>query len=421
MVAEVSRRLHLAKAFRRRLVPVPMELDHPWWVEDAGFDLGHHVHRTTLPAPGGEDELFAVAARLFAAPLDLTRPPWEMHVVEDVAGGRVAVVQKIHHAAVDGLSGMEILTAIHDRSPDAEPPPPEHVWQAEREPWPWELLARANLNAVTRPVHGAQVLRRTLPKLIGTDDRTVRPGQVVPVATSAPLRFGGLLPPDRVVVARSLELAALRRARRSVAGASVNDVVLSIVGGALRHHLGAELDGSPLVAVVPLSVRRKGERGTGGNQVTTLSIPLGTDHADPVDRLAAVANATRRARETATAVGARDLVDYSEAMPGALVALAARAASLLATTPGTSPHACVVTNVPGPRSPIYLAGARLVSMYGLTPPADGLALTHTVVTYCGATVAISVVSTPATLPDPQGYGDALEHSAGELVAAAGRG
>lgn len=273
---------------------------------------------------------------------------------------------------------------------------------------------------MTRPVHGAQVLRRTLPKLIGTDDRTVRPGQVVPVATSAPLRFGGLLPPDRVVVARSLELAALRRARRSVAGASVNDVVLSIVGGALRHHLGAELDGSPLVAVVPLSVRRKGERGTGGNQVTTLSIPLGTDHADPVDRLAAVADATRRARETATAVGARDLVDYSEAMPGALVALAARAASLLATTPGTSPHACVVTNVPGPRSPIYLAGARLVSMYGLTPSADGLALTHTVVTYC-ATVAISVVSTPATLPDPQGYGDALEHSAGELVAAAGRG
>lgn len=122
VVAEVSRRLHLAKAFRRRLVPVPMELDHPWWVEDAGFDLGHHVHRTTLPAPGGEDELFAVAARLFAAPLDLTRPPWEMHVVEDVAGGRVAVVQKIHHAAVDGLSGMEILTAIHDRSPDAERP-----------------------------------------------------------------------------------------------------------------------------------------------------------------------------------------------------------------------------------------------------------------------------------------------------------
>lgn len=413
VVSAVSRRLHLAKAFRRRLVPVPMELDHPWWIEDAGFDLTHHVKRASLPRPGGREGLFALAAELFARPLDLARPPWEMHVVDDVGEGQVAVVQKIHHAAVDGLAGMEILGAIHDRSPDASPPAPGHEWEPERVPPPWELVARANVHAVSRPLHGADVLRRVLPRLTAASGRSA---DADPTALPPPTRFNGPILSSRVVVGRELELSALRRARSLVPGSSVNDVVLAVVGGALRRHLGGDLPAAPLVAMVPLSVRRKGDRGAGGNRVTTMSISLATDLAAPVDRLDAIHGATKRAKETASAVGARELVEYSETMPGGLVALAARASSMLAAAPGAGSHSCVVTNVPGPRSPIYLAGARLQSIHGLTPPADGLGLTHTIVTYCG-TVAIGVVSTPRALPDPQAYGDALVDAAEELAGA----
>jgi WS/DGAT/MGAT family acyltransferase len=416
------RRLHVTRTFRQKLVTVPFGLDHPYWIEDADFDLEFHVRHIALPAPGDWRQLCIQIARLHSRPLDMSRPLWEATVIEGldnvpgVPPGSFAVMQKIHHAAVDGVTLLEITSAVHDTAPDADRPPPDTTWRPEPEPSPLTLLTRAAVNNATRPGHFARVMGRTFPATQAVQ-RRVRRGELDAPAGSAPrTRFNGEVTGHRVIDARRFDLAEIKRIKSAVPGATVNDAVLTLVGGALREYLSAkgELPDESLRVMVPISVRSAEQAGTAGNQVATMVALLGTDIADPLKRLEAVRASTSQSKAYSEAVGARSMSEFAEFLPGGLAALAARgAARFHMATRGTPVVNCVVSNVPGPQVPLYFAGARLEFFFGGAAVVDGMGLLQGVTSYCGE-VVLSVVSDRQIMPDPAVYADCLDQSYKDL-------
>ena len=418
-------RLHVTRTFRQRLVTVPLGLDHPYWIEDGDFDLEFHVRHIALPAPGDWRQLCIQIARLHSRPLDMSRPLWEATVVEGLdnveglAPGSFAVVQKIHHAAVDGVTLLEITSAVHDTSPDAEPPPPQGEWRGEPEPSAATLLSRAAVNNATRPGHFARVMGRTFPAARAVQQRVRRGELEAPEGNAPRTRFNGKVSGHRVVDARRFDLAEIKRIKSAVPGATVNDAVLTVVGGALRQYLmdQGELPPESLRVMVPISVRSEAQAGTAGNQVASMVAKLGTDIADPARRLDAVRASTHQSKAYSEASGARSMSELAEFMPGGLAALAARAASRFEMATRNAPAVnCVVSNVPGPQVPLYFAGARLEFFFGGAAVVDGMALLHGVTSYCGE-VVVSVVSDRDILPDPAAYAECLDQSFEDLSAA----
>jgi WS/DGAT/MGAT family acyltransferase len=245
ILANVERRLPLARCFRQRVVFPPLGLDHPYWIEDPDFDLEFHVRHIALPKPGDWRQLCIQVARIHARPLDLAKPLWEMYViegldeVEDLPPGSFAIMSKIHHAAIDGVSGMEIVSAIHDLEPDAEPPRVEDRWVAEAEPSFLEMAVRTSINSIRQPVRFARVLGEVAPpalralwerREVEEDDEEETRRAKVPRT-----RFNGRVSPHRVFDAKTFSLADVKQIRKAVQGATVNDVVLATCGGALRR------------------------------------------------------------------------------------------------------------------------------------------------------------------------------------------
>ena len=420
----IRQRLHLARVFRQRLAVVPFGLDHPYWIEDPDFDLEFHVREIALPRPGSWRQLCVQTARLLERPLDLSRPLWETYViqgldeVEDVPPGSFAVVSKTHHAAIDGMSGIELMNALHERSPDEPPPEPDTRWKPDREPSAAEMLSRASVNNVRRPAHFARVVGRTVPA-VGRVQRELFRQRGLPSGRAPRTRFSAAVSPHRVIDARSFDLADMRRIKSAVEGATINDVVLCVVGGALRAYLSdkGELPDEPLVAMCPISVRTEGDRAAAGNQVSSMSVPLGTDIADPHARLEAITEATHRSKALSEAIGARTMVDYAEFMPGALVGFAARSAARLGIANQAGPvFNTTVTNMPGPQQPLYYCGAQMVANFGFGMITDGMGLIHPVTSYCGA-LTIAFASDRAMMPDPEVYADCLQRSYEELTKA----
>jgi diacylglycerol O-acyltransferase len=423
--AHLASRLHLARAFRQKLVRVPFDLDHPYWIEDPDFDLDFHLRRVALPRPGDWHQLCDLAARFHAQPVDLDRPLWELYVVEGLDAvhglppGGFALFQKTHHAAIDGVSGMEMSSAIHSLSPDDEPPPPDDGWRPEEPPPPWQLLGRAAAANTMKPMHFARVVGRHTPGYGRVLD-AMRRRQLEPPPVDAPrTRFNAKVSPHRVVEARRFDLADVRRMKAAVAGATVNDAVLAVIGGALRRYLDAagELPTKPMLAMAPISVRSEQEQGAAGNQVSAMVVSLGTDVADPVARLEAVRASSHQSKAFTNAIGARALTDYSQFIPGGLAGLGFRAASRFEMANRVNPMVnAIVTNVPGPQVPLYFAGARLTSLIGVGPIADGVGLMHPITSYCGE-LAIAVTADRAMVPDPEHYAWCLQQSFDDLAAA----
>lgn len=428
ILAYLQARLHLARAFRQKAVQVPLGLDHPYWVEDGNFDLEYHVRHIALPKPGDWRQLCIQAARLHSRILDLSRPLWEIYVIEGldnvkgVPPGSFALVQKTHHAAIDGVSGMEMASAIHEQSPEAGSPEGVDDWAPETAPTSWKMLSTAAVNNTMRPMHFSRVLARTVPG-VGRVQRQVRRQQLqLPAVTAPRTRFNGSVSSHRVVEGRRFSLADVRAAKGAVEGATVNDAVLATVGGALRRYLEdkGELPEESLRAMAPISVRAESEKSAAGNQVSAMLVSLGTDVADPLERLVAVRDSTHQSKEFTNALGARTLTEYSQFIPGGLAALAARTSSRFGLANRANPIVnAVVTNVPGPQSPLYFAGARMVTMLGMGPVTDGMALIHPITSYCGELV-IGVTSCRDMMPDPGFYGDCIEESFAELVKATSR-
>lgn len=417
-------RLHKARAFRQRLVRVPLSLDHPYWIEDPDFDLEFHVRHIALPKPGDWRQLCIQTARLHARPLDLRKPLWEAYVIEgldnvhNVPEGSFALVTKIHHAAIDGVSGAAIAEAIHDLSPDAEVEGPEKPWQPERLPTGLELLGKSALRSVTSPARFGKLMYRSAPSfarvVAGVASRQLK------IPTRVPrTRFNGTITPHRVFDGRAFDLSEIKAIKNSQPGTTVNDVVVSVCGGALRKYLEAknELPEESLVAMAPMSVRPVDKRGAAGNLVTAMSLPVRSDLADPLERLLAVSEESNQAKKLAYTVGPNLAADAAEFLPSTVSGLIVRTYANSGIADRMSPLVnTVITNIPGVSVPLYSMGSRMVATYGLGPLVHGLGLFQPVVSYNNV-ITISAISDRSMMPDPSFYCECLESAYQELKAA----
>jgi WS/DGAT/MGAT family acyltransferase len=422
----IRARMPLVPTYYERMVRVPFDIDHPWWIVDPEFDLEFHVRHIALPHPGDWRQLCIQAARLHARELDLDRPLWEMYVieglnnVEGVPPGSFAVVTKTHHAAIDGVSGVELISIINDLEPDApeptgpEPPSPEQV------PAPYELMVRAGFNNAMQPQRFAEFMQRAMPPAPAFPTMGQPPAPPAPTPTQAPrTRFSGPVTAHRVVENRSFDLGELRRMKSAVDGATINDAVLAIVAGALRRYLESksELPTDPLVVMAPISIRSADEKGALGNRVSGMTLPIPTDEADPLERLRTVHTTAQASKEMASAIPAKTLTDLNQFIPWAQMGLAARTAASMRLAERMAPAInTVVTNVPGPQVPLYMAGAKLLKQFGMGPVTDGMGIMHPVVSYNGE-IAISVTACREMLPDPAFYAECIQASFDELAEA----
>jgi WS/DGAT/MGAT family acyltransferase len=418
ILEHITSRMPLVPSYREKLARVPFDLDHPYWINDPDFDLEFHVRHIALPKPGDWRQLCIQSARLHARELDLDRPLWEFYViegldnVEGVPPGSFALVSKVHHAAIDGVSGAEMTAAIHDITPDAPSPDVDDPYTPERTPSGFELVTRAGVNTATQPFRFARLVRRTARNTLRNA------GALRSAFPAAPrTRFAGVITPHRVVDGRAFDLADVKQIKAAVPGATVNDAVVAIVTGALRQYLLAndELPDIPLVAMAPISVRTTDESGTMGNQVSAMTVSLPTTISDPLERLKTVYASTQSSKELTNAIGARVLSDYTKFVPWALAGLATRTASRFSLANRASmPINTVITNVPGPQMPLYMAGAQMVALFGMGPVTDGMGIIHPVFSYNGG-ISISFTACREMLPDPASYAACLQASFDELV------
>ena len=417
----VADRLHLAPPWRRRLAEIPFGLHHPLWIEDPDFDLDFHVRRAALPSPGGRSELAQFAAEFHGIPLDRNRPLWQLYVVEGIEGGRVAIVSKTHHAAIDGVSGAEIVVNLLDLSPEVVGHEPAEPWVPERMPSDVELVAYAASSLVRQPAAAVNALRRTAEMALNLRRRNQHPDVEAPPAPfDAPkTSINTPITPHRRFAMIDVSLADVKKVKKAF-GSTVNDVVIALCAGALRQQfedIGEEIEGD-LVAMVPISVRTAGEQGEMGNKVSAMLTSLATTVADPGERLAAIVEGTRRAKDQEKAIPAGTLSDWTEFMAPAVAARAARLYSSMRVADLVRPlFNVIISNVPGPNIPLYSCGAELEAMYPMGPITDGVGLNITIFSYRG-TIHFGLVACRETVPDLDRLADHLQDSLDELLKAA---
>ncbi len=382
--SHIESRLHLVPPFRRRLVEVPFQFHHPVWIEDPDFNLDHHVRSIKAPAPGGQHELAQVAAQIASVPIDRTRPLWEAWVIEGLKDNLVGFVCKIHHAAIDGASGAEIMTALYDLQP--EPAVFENTEvTAEGIPSTAELLGYAAMSKLKRAGNAVPLVARTVrsaSRLIGGINDKEKNHGGVPL-TAPPTPFNQSIGPQRTVAFARVPLDEIK-AIKTALDVKVNDVVLALCSGTLRRYLELHdaLPDAPLLAVCPVSVRDESEMGTNGNKVSAMFAQLATDVDDVGERVAAISLSTAGAKEDHNALGARTLTDWAEWAAPRTFGLAMRTYSAMNLADRHRPiHNLVISNVPGPPFPLYLAGAELVAAYPMGPIMDGAGLNVTVLSY----------------------------------------
>jgi WS/DGAT/MGAT family acyltransferase len=419
----VEERLPLLPPFRRVIKSIPFELHHPLWLEDPHFDLDYHVRRAALPAPGGPTELAEFAAEAMSRPLDRNRPLWEMYVVEGLENGMIATVTKVHHAAIDGVSGAELTVNLLDLQPEPAPvPEPETPWEPDRIPSDMELVGYAISSLVRQPVLGFKAIRRTVETVLNTRRRNRQPDiNPPPGFFSAPrTSINCSITPWRRLAFTEVSLDDIKMVKNALGG-TVNDVVLALCSGALRQYFaerGETLESS-LQAMVPISVRTEEQKGTMGNQVSSLLVSLASDIEDPVERLHAISQGTTGAKEQEKAISAATLTsEWAEFAAPALAARAARLYSRTKIADRTRPLFNVtISNVPGPNFPLYSAGARMVAMYPMGPIMDGGALNITVMSYMGV-VHFGLVGCRETIPELWRIADGVDAAMEELRKAA---
>jgi diacylglycerol O-acyltransferase len=416
-------RLDYAPPFRRRLVQVPFGIHHPLWIEDPDFDLDWHLRHITMPADRNTlHDVTDLAARLVAIQLDRTRPLWEMWFIDGVEGGEVGLLTKVHHAAIDGASGEELMVAILDLEPDPEPrPEPEVPWRPDPMPSDTELIGHATWSLAQQPVRAARALQRTVGVALKVREQNrQRPLTPPPAPFSAPATsMNGPLSIERSFAASSLSLADVKAVKNAF-GSTVNDVVLAMCAGALRSYfdeLGEELDES-LVAMIPISVRTEDQKGTHGNQVSMMLASLETKRNDPAERLAHIHDNMLVAKEQQNAIGADTLQEWAEFASPAIFSRAARLYGNVRITDLHRPvfNVCI-SNVPGPPFPLYVAGAQVLDTYPMGPIYEGFGLNITLMSYLDR-VDFGLVADPSLVPDVWHIADGLRASLDELKQAA---
>lgn len=400
---EINLQVRDVPAFTRKVRGVPLGLDHPVWVRDTSFDIERHVHRLALPSPGGYRELMDLCAHLASLPLDRSRPLWEMWVIEGYRpeGGeeKVVVFAKMHHATVDGVSGANLVSHLCTIEPDAPATVGEHA-PHPRSPGRRELFGRAVIGTASRPLTLAKVIVPSAQLITRTIGRA-RQGTAMAAPFSAPrTSFNGTITSHRSIAMVDLPLDAIR-AIKNQTGTTVNDVVLAIAGGALRAYLAErdELPAASLLATVPVSVRDSSRRSTGANKVSAMFTKLGTDIADPLERLTMLAERNQHAKAHHNAISADALQDWAEFAAPRTFGLAVRTyANLRLAEHHPVVHNLVISNVPGPPIPLYFMGARIASLCPLGPVFHGAGLNITVMSNAGK-MHVGAIACRESMPD----------------------
>jgi WS/DGAT/MGAT family acyltransferase len=393
----LGERLPLVPVLRRKLLNVPLGLDQPYWVDDPDFDIEYHIREIALPRPGSDAQLTEQVARLHARPLDRSRPLWEIYLITGLGKRRAAVYTKIHHAAIDGVSGAELLTVLLDLAPEGREVPPSLPFTPARPPGIATLATLAAARLAWRPVQTVRIandLVRVLPTLapalgtlvggmLGLDRGDG--GVIATSAGRAPATpFNKPITPHRRVAFRSVGLDTVKAVKNAF-GVSVNDVVLAMCAGALRRWLGDHeaLPESPLIAMIPVSVRDPESKGALGNKVSAMLAMLPTNVTEPDQRLKLAHAATTAAKAQQAAIP-QGLVDQiSDFAVPALTARTARVVFATGLLHRLPPFNVTISNVPGPNVPVYLCGAKLLAHYPVSVVTDGQGLNMTVIGYLG--------------------------------------
>ena len=414
----IDGRVRLIPAFRRRLVEVPFGLHVPVWIEDPDFDLEYHLRPAALPGPGGWSELAAFVADVAGRPLDRSKPLWEAYVVEGLDHGYYAFVVKLHHSLIDGASGVEILATLFDLEPDAavEPIGVDDTWAPDRVPGELEMFGRAVASLATAPsrvVRAVGGLSRTVGRVMRrAEDDALR--FTLPL-TSPRLSMNRPISPRRSVAFASVPLADVKMAKTAL-GLTVNDVVLAVVAGALRTYLEArdELPDRSLVAAIPTSVREETDRRP-GNKVSAMFAELPVAIADPIERIRVIAQSTAGAKVVHEMVGGATLKEWAELAAPALFSRAIRTYAKLHIAERFRPVInVIVSNVPGPPFPLYLAGARLVALHPLGPIFDDCGLNVTVISYLDH-IEFGFIACRELVPDVDHLAAAVPEALRDLV------
>jgi diacylglycerol O-acyltransferase len=420
-VAQVDSRLHLVPRYRQKLAFPPLTQARPVWVDDPHFNPGYHVRHTALPEPASLEQLRNLTGRVLAQRLDRGKPLWEIWLVQRVEGGRFAMITKTHHCLVDGVSGVDIATVLFDLEEHPAPPPePPPAWFPRPEPTPASLMADAIAEQATAPLGAARVAAAAL----AHPERAA--GQLGKAVTGLGAVFlaglqGAPVSPYNVPIGPHRRFAwadgdlSQFKAIKTALGGTVNDVVLSVVTGALRSHMqanGHEVDGIELKAMVPMSVRAEAERGALGNRVTAMYAPLPVHAGDPLERFQIVHEAMQGLKESGQAVGAELITQLAGFAPPTLLSQASRLQSAQRV------FNVVVTNVPGPQFPLFMLGRRLLRIYPQVPLVTNTALGIAIMSYDG-TLNFGLIGDYDALPDLDDLAGALRDAIAELAAAAG--
>ncbi len=416
LLEHVRSRLHLVPRFRQKLAFPPISPGRPFWVDDPAFNLEYHVRHSALPAPGSEEQLRNMAARVFSQQLDRTKPLWELWMVQGLTRKRFAFVTKTHHALVDGVSGVDIATVLFDLQPVPEPAEPDHDWVASPTPSGVELLARDTDGILRTPL---RALRRTKRAVESPRATIAQAAEAVEALGEVGWNFANPAPN----VPLNVEIGSHRRFRwvrsdltqfkriKSALGGTVNDVVLAVVAGALRRWLearGVRPEGMELRAQVPVSIRSSDQHGQLGNQLAAIRGPIPVYAEDPVKRLELCRKGMEGVKESKQALGAEVISRFNDFAPPTLLAQAAR------VNFSTRLFNLVVTNVPGPQIPLYVLGRELEDIFpvGFLPPNHALFVA--IMSYNGG-VNFGLLADYDAIPDIDVIAEGIELSIAELL------
>jgi diacylglycerol O-acyltransferase / wax synthase len=421
LLEAIERRLGLVPRYRQRLAFVPLGQGRPKWVDDPHLNLRYHVRSTALPAPGSEEQLMALAGRVFAQQLDRDKPLWEIWLVEGLEGDRFAMLSKTHHALVDGVSGVDIMSVLFDTTPEpAAPTDTGERWLPRPLPSPAQLFGEALMERATIPGELVRSVRAVFrgPRMVleGLRDAAVGVGAMawagLNPAPSTP--YNKSIGPHRRYTWVRANLADLKAIKNELGG-TVNDVVLATVAGALGKHLrrrGQNTDGLELKAMVPVSVRADVERGALGNRVAAMMAPLPVWCQEPVARLDIVREELKGLKSGGQAVGAQVLTELSGFAPATVMGQASRLMSRQRF------FNMVITNVPGPQLPLFLAGRRMIDPFPMVPLAKNQGLGIALLSYAGR-INFGLVGDYDVMWDLDDFANDVRESLAELAEEAG--
>jgi WS/DGAT/MGAT family acyltransferase len=413
----VTSRLSAVPRYRQRVRRLPLDVARPYWADDPHFSIDYHVRHTAIPSPGGQDQLLALTGRVMSQRLDVDRPLWEMWLVEGLPDGRWAVISKVHHAMIDGVSGHDILETLLDRDANAAPWP-VRPWTPQPAPTTGDVATEVASWTLALPGRLGEAARGSVSDpgaiLRGGVMRARGLGQVGRQAVHPTNVLNGPLGPHRRWAWARADLAEAKEVKDAVGG-TINDVVLTAIAGGFRRYLaarGESVTDDLVRSLVPVSVRRPEEKGRLGNHVSAMFADLPIGEGDPIRRLEAVSAQMSLLKSGGMSVGVESMVAAADFVPPTLVTLGARVAAAL----GQRVVNTVTTNIPGPQYPLYLGGRRLLEMFPYIPIGQAIRISIGIVSYDGQ-LSFAATADADAVPDIADLCTGIEESMGELVAA----